>query len=162
MGSVRAQHAAWKSPECHSERLCASHYSHPEPVLEQIGLQRDTEACMRLSFQEVQHQERLLKWQFMLECSLLHRRWFGGGFFFFHLIRKKEEWCKPAAEKASHSSVQKPEVMLLSARRQTRAVIEIYPGLFPFALPDGCYKTQRHEVYAWICHRWQNHACGSR
>lgn len=68
--------------------------------------------------------------------------------FFFHHIRKKEEWCKPAAEKASHSSVQKPEVMLLSARRQTRAVIEIYPGLFPFALPDGCYKTQRHEVYA--------------
>lgn len=83
MGSVRAQHAAWKSPECHSERLRANHHSHLEPVLEQIGLHQDTEACTSLSFQEVQHQERLLKWQFMLECSFLHRRWFGGGCFFF-------------------------------------------------------------------------------
>lgn len=161
MGSVKAQHAAWKSPERQPERLHASRYSHPESVVEQLGLHQDTKACTSLIFQEIQHQESLLKWQFMLECSLLRRMVWRIFIFFFHLIRKKEEWCKPAAEKASHSSVQKPEVMLLSARRQTRAVKETYPSLFPFALPDGCYKTQRHEVYAWICHRWQNHACGS-
>ena len=48
------------------------------------------------------------------------------------------------------------------AHEKTNQSHETRFRLSPFSHPDGHYETRRHEVCAWVCLRWQNHAGGLR